>query len=108
MRWLTTLYKMPGIFSGRTILSTLLTLSMLFMVASCSRDVEVDQSIKLNEPDSFAAFINPLAGLASGDYVIEANTDTAGDAGNFTLTVIYKVEHGLLYDLFELNRYQNR
>ncbi|VAW55599.1 hypothetical protein MNBD_GAMMA05-2168 [hydrothermal vent metagenome] len=91
MRLLTPLYRMTGIFSGRTVLSTLLTLFLLFMVASCSRDgdVEVDASIKLNEPNSFAAFINPLAGLASGDYVIEVNTDTAGDAGSFTLTVSY-------------------
>ncbi|PCJ86966.1 MAG: hypothetical protein COA54_07680 [Thiotrichaceae bacterium] len=82
---------MTGNLSGRTVLTTLLTLSILFLVASCSRDgdVEIDESIQLNQPDSFAAFLNPLAGLASGDYVIEANTDASGDTGSFTLSVTY-------------------
>jgi len=91
MQLLTPLYKMTETFSGRTVLATLMTLSMLFLTASCSRDgdVEVDTATKFNEPDNFAAFINPIAGVASGDYVIEANTDTAGEAGSFTLTVTY-------------------
>jgi hypothetical protein len=45
--------------------------------------------VALNQPDSFAAYLNPIAGLASGDYVIEAITDNAGEAGDFTLSINY-------------------
>ena len=66
-------------------------LSVMLALGACSRDGDVafDKTIKVYQPDNFAAFINPLAGLASGDYVIEANADTAGQAGNFTLSVSY-------------------
>lgn len=69
----------------------ILLLSTVLALGACSRDGDavLDQSVKLNQPDSFAAFINPIAGLASGDYVIEANVDNAGDAGGFTLSVTY-------------------
>ena len=69
----------------------LLLLSSLLTVAACSRDGDVttDETIGGNQPDSFAEFINPINGLASGDYVIEVNADSAGDVGDFTLTVNY-------------------
>ncbi len=69
----------------------ILMLSLLLALSACSREGEVafDKTIKKNQPDSFAAFINPVAGLASGAYVIEARADTAGDAGDFTLSVTY-------------------
>jgi len=69
----------------------LLIFLMVLAVAACSRngDETTDKTVAGNQPDNFAAFINPLAGLASGDYVIEANTDAAGEAGDFTLTVSY-------------------
>lgn len=58
----------------------ILLLSAALALGACSRegDVDFDKTIKLNQPDSFAVFLNPIAGLASGDYVIEANVDTAG------------------------------
>ncbi len=70
----------------------LLTLVLMVpMLSACSRDGDVafDRSIQGNQANRFAAYLNPLAGLASGDYVIEANADTAGNAGNFTLSVEY-------------------
>ncbi len=69
----------------------LLLLSVLVTVSACSRDGDTttDGTIDVNQTDSFAAFINPMSGLASGDYVIEANADNAGDVGDFTLTVTY-------------------
>lgn len=69
----------------------LLLLSSLLAVSACSRDGDVatDETIDGDKPNSFAAFINPINGLASGDYVIEVNVDSAGDAGGFTLTVSY-------------------
>ncbi|MCK4709710.1 MAG: hypothetical protein KAU21_13910, partial [Gammaproteobacteria bacterium] len=68
-----------------------LLLSALVVLSACSRDGDVtaDKTIAVNQVDNFAAFINPMNGLASGDYVIEANTDSAGDAGDFTLTVTF-------------------
>jgi hypothetical protein len=82
---------MSEMLSEQAFFIAILTVSMLFFATSCSRDgdVVIDESIKVDEPDNFAAFINPLAGLASGDYIIEANTDTVGEAGDFTLTVTY-------------------
>lgn len=68
-----------------------LLLSLLLALSACSRDGDetFDKTVKKNQPDSFSAFINPVAGLASGEYVIEANADSAGDAGDFTLSVSY-------------------
>lgn len=69
----------------------LMLLSSVLILSGCDRDGDEDnsKSVKSNEPNSFAAFINPIAALASGDYVIEVNTDNAGEAGDFTLSVTY-------------------
>lgn len=69
----------------------LLILQLAFAIGACSRDADVafDKTVNIDQPDNFAAFINPLASLASGEYVIEANTDTAGEAGDFILSVSY-------------------
>ncbi len=63
--------------------------SLLIILTACSRGegVETNEIVKVDEPDSFAAFINPVAGLASGAYSIIAATDTAGDSGDFTLSI---------------------
>lgn len=68
-----------------------LLLSLLLALSACSRDGDetFDKTVKKNQPNSFATFINPVAGLASGAHVIEANADSAGDAGDFTLSVSY-------------------
>lgn len=72
-------------------LQKILIILMLVAINACSRggDVAYDKSIAVNQPNSFAVFINPLAGLASGDYFIEANADSPGDTGSYTLTVTY-------------------
>jgi len=66
-------------------------LSAVMSLSGCSREAEetFDKTVKVNQPNSFAAFINPVVGLPSGDYVIEANTDNVGDAGDFILSVSY-------------------
>lgn len=57
----------------------------------CSRDGAKTEakSLSVSDPNNFAAYINPVAGLASGDYVVEANADTAGEVGEFTLSIFY-------------------
>lgn len=64
---------------------------LLIILTGCSRDdgVPVDESIAVNEPDLFARFFNSVAGLPSGDYTMVAATDTTGEMGPFTLTVIF-------------------
>ncbi len=78
-----------GVF--KRLLIALLLLSTLVTLSACSRDGDpvVDKTVKANQPNNFAAFINPINELASGDYVIEANVDDAGSAGDFTLSVTY-------------------
>lgn len=70
-------------------LSVLLVSSLL--LSSCSRDgdTEFDKTINVDQPNNFAAYINPINGLASGEYRIEANADVAGSAGDFTLSVTH-------------------
>lgn len=74
--------------SGRVLLSLFL-LSLLMLATACSRDGDItaESTIQGNQPNSFAAYLNPMAGLASGDYVIEVNSDNAGAVGDFTLSV---------------------
>ena len=78
-------------FSFDGLMHKLLLFSLLLLLSACSRDGDVtyDKSIKTNQTNNFASFINPIASLPSGDYVIAANADTAGDAGPFTLSVTY-------------------
>jgi len=85
------LLRFKSFFCSPSGSSRLLLVGLIFLLAACSRDGDVafDKTIKGNQPDSFAAFLNPISGLASGDYVIEAITDSAGEAGSFTLLVTY-------------------
>jgi len=66
-------------------------ISFFVLLSSCSREdgAVVDGTTPLNEPDNFAAFLNPIAGLASGAYTVTAITDTAGEVGDFVLTVTF-------------------
>ena len=76
----------------RCLTGWLLTLSMMLVMSASSRDdadVAFDKSVQVDQPDSFASYLNPVNGLSSGDFIIEANTDTAGDVGDFTLSVSY-------------------
>jgi len=76
------LYRIAGLI--------LLAVSVLLSTA-CSRDGETtsEKAVKINQPNSFATYINPIAGLASGAYTIEANAEDDGASGEFTLTVSY-------------------
>ncbi|MGB5398029.1 MAG: hypothetical protein WBN96_12835, partial [Gammaproteobacteria bacterium] len=68
------------------------TLCLLLVgLAACERkDGEsLEKSIKVNQPDQFAQYINKVAGLPSGDYTIVAATSSAGAAGTFTLSVTH-------------------
>ena len=64
---------------------------LLVIVAGCSRDdgVPVDESIAIYEPDSFARFLNPVAGLSFGDFTIVAATNAIGESGSFKITVTF-------------------
>ena len=66
-------------------------LILLALLAGCSRGdgVPVDVSVSVDEPNRFARFFNPIAGLQAGDYTIVAATFTAAQAGSFTVTVTY-------------------
>jgi len=57
---------------------TLSTLFLLLVLSARSRDGDVafDKSIKDDHPNNFTAYINTIASLASGFYVINANSDT--------------------------------
>ena len=65
----------------------------LLALGACSREdgIPVDKTIAVNEPNRFAQFINPIAGLPAGDYTVVAATTNAnmGDAGSFVLTVTF-------------------
>ncbi len=64
---------------------------LLVILAGCSRDdgVPVDESIAVNAPNSFASFLNPVAGLSAGDYTVVAATFDPGQAGNFSVTLTF-------------------
>lgn len=69
-----------------------LALAILVLLAglsACSREdgVTFDKTIKVNQPDRYARYINQVAALPSGDYTIVAATNTTGVSGDFTLSV---------------------
>ena len=67
----------------------LTSMVLLAGLSACSRDDgEVfDKTIKVNQPDQFARYINTIAALPSGDYTIVAATSSSGAVAEFTLTV---------------------
>lgn len=57
---------------------------LLGLLSACSRGegIPVDKTVAVNEPDSFAQFLNPIAGLPAGDYtVVVACHASAGISG---------------------------
>jgi hypothetical protein len=64
---------------------------LLMGLGACSREdgIPVDKSVKANQPNQFARYINKIAALPSGDYSIVAATSSAVGAvnGDFTLTL---------------------
>jgi hypothetical protein len=64
---------------------------LLVILAGCSRDdgVPVDESIAIYEPNRFAQFLNPIAGLQAGDYSVIAATVAPSQAGNFSVTLTF-------------------
>jgi hypothetical protein len=68
----------------------MLTLAVLLAdLGGCSRDngIAVDTTVKVNQPNQFASYINKVAALPSGDYTIVAATNTSGQSGDYTLSV---------------------
>lgn len=63
--------------------------TLLAGLSGCSRGngITADTTVKVNQPNSFASYINKVASLPSGDYTIVAATSNPGQSGDYTLTV---------------------
>ncbi len=66
-----------------------LAAALVLLAGGCERDGAVEEfstAIGISEPDSFLRYLDAQASLPAGNYTLVVGTDSAGQAGSFTVT----------------------